>query len=112
MLTPEGAKWMADWIVERLLAGSWIVVSDGAGESAVATISEARTEEDADGDYQVVATATFDENSANFEWKKRSVKLADGTVIDSDEEDAGRKVEGAVWTYDVTIEVAGEDEGE
>ncbi len=104
MLTPEGAKWMADWIVERLLAGAWIVVSDGAGESAVATIAEARTVEQ-DGAYSVVAAATFGEEEANFEWSKRSIKLADGTVIDADETDAGRKVAGAEWAYEVTIDV-------
>lgn len=104
MLTPEGAQWLAAWMVERLLAGSWIVVSDGAGESAVATISDAQVVE-TEGTYSVVASATFEEGEANFEWRKRSVKLADGTVIDSDEEDAGRKVAGAVWAYQVTIDV-------
>lgn len=108
MLTPEGAKWMADWIVERLLAGSWIVVSDGAGESAVATIAEARTVE-VEGAYSVEATATFGEGEANFEWSKRSIKLADGTVIDADDTDAGRKALGAEWTYAVTIEVGPTD---
>jgi hypothetical protein len=109
MLTPEGAKWMADFIVERLLAGAWIVVSDGAGESAVATISGARVEQEEDGDCRVVAVAVFGESEANFEWSKRSIKLADGTVIDADETDAGRKVAGAEWTYEVTIDVGPPD---
>jgi hypothetical protein len=109
MFTPEGLKWLADWIADEV-KGGWIVVSDGQGNSDVATIDTIVVEEndpqEGEGQvYEVVCTATFGEEVGNFEWAKRSIKLTDGTVIDSNTEDAGRKVQGSVWTAEVTLEV-------
>jgi hypothetical protein len=105
MLSADGAKWLAGLIAAQLLEGAWIVVSNGSGESAVATITDAKVGTADDGSAIVIAGATFGEADANFEWSKRSIKLKDGTVIDDDITDAGRKVEGAVWAYEVTIDV-------
>ena len=104
MFTPEGYKWLADWIAEEA-QGGWIVVSDGAGQSEVASITEIEVTEGESP--TVICRATFTGDRANFEWAKRAVKLTDGTVIDVNEDDAGRKVEGAVWDVEVEIEVSG-----
>jgi hypothetical protein len=115
VFTPDGLRWLASWIAEEV-QGGWLVVSDGAGNSEVSEIQNievrARVEEegatpDSQDGYSVVCSASFDEQAANFEWAKRSVKLKSGTVIESNEDDGGRKVEGAIWTAEVEIQVVG-----
>lgn len=115
MFTPDGLKWLAEWIAQEV-QGGWLVVSDGGGNSEVAEIEsievKPRVEEEGatpgsqDG-YSVVCSATFGEQAANFEWAKRSVKLKSGKVIESNEDDGGRKVEGAIWSAEVEIVVVG-----
>lgn len=105
MFTEEGTEWLGEWIAGELQNGAWIVVADGQGESAVATITEAKYVTRDDGSTVVECVALFDEQNANFEWTKRSVKLNDGKIIDREVEDMGRKKQGSVWTIKVSIDV-------
>jgi hypothetical protein len=102
VFTPEGRTWLGEWIAEELMEGAWLVVADGAGESAVATITDARYNEE---EGTVEASALFDSDNANFEWAKHAVKLKDGTIIDREVKDMGRKQSGSVWTLKVSIDV-------
>lgn len=109
MITPEGTDWLAKLIATHL-QGGWIIISDGKGESYPAPITsievQGETDDTEDPEGRIVlATAEVGENEANFEWAKRSVKLTDGTVLDSDESDGGRKVQGAVWTAEVAFDL-------
>lgn len=88
------AALMVDW-----LRGGQIVVSDGtATASAPAAIALDGT--------TIVATAVFDERTANFHWTRRELRADDGTLVDALEEDYGEKVLGAIWTLEVPLEVA------
>jgi hypothetical protein len=104
VLTPEGTDWLASLIAEHL-KGAWIIISDGKGESYPAPITSIEVQGEGGEDRVVLATAEVGENEANFEWAKRSVKLTDGTVLDADESDGGRKVQGAVWTAEVAFDL-------
>lgn len=112
MFTPEGLEWVGEWIAEELREGAWLVVADGQGESAVATITEATYVVRDDGSSVVECTALFDSDQANFEWAKHDIKLANGTVIDRETEDLGRKASGAVWTLKVAVLIAPAPPGE
>lgn len=101
MFTPEGWEWLANWVAGEVRNGALLVVSDGA-QSASAPIATVEVTQDQDS-YVLTATASFAEGEANFEWKDRSIKLGDGTVIDSLREDLGRKAQGAEW--DLTVQV-------
>lgn len=103
MFTPEGLQWLGEWIAEELRESAWLVVADGQGESAVATITEAVYKVREDGSSAVECTALFDSDQANFEWAKHDVKLKDGTIIDRETEDLGRKADGAIWTLKVAV---------
>lgn len=106
MLTPEGAAWLwRNTVAEGSLS---IVVSDGAQEaSAVAEIKG--IEVDDDGAVLTLLCA-FGPDDANFEWRKREVRTKDGTVLDSLEEDQGRKAPGSEWSMEVSIELSGEND--
>lgn len=101
MFTPEGTEWLANLLATHL-QGGWIIISDGAGDSYPAPIETITV---ADDHSQVLIAAEVGENEANFEWAKRSVKLTDGTVLDADESDGGRKAQGAVWTAEVAFDI-------
>jgi hypothetical protein len=102
VLTPEGIA-----LLWRLAAGQsedtadgWsIVVSDGQTETSAAVESVELQ------DAEISLTATFAEDQGNHEWARRQVVSGDGVVIDSEDEDMGRKVQG-VWTEIVTLELA------
>lgn len=103
MLTPDGVKWLAAWVVEELRTAS-IVVSDGTSSAESPVASAELVEED--GSTFAQLTTEFDSTEANFEWSRRTVRLSDGREIDAEEADGGRKVAGQVWEYEVRIKVA------
>jgi len=106
MLTPEGQKQLARLIAEWVRGGA-IVVGNGT-ESAEAPIESIEVVQvEGDGvSYGVQVEATFGATAANFEWARNGVKLADGTEIDADQKDGGRKVAGAAWKLAVLVKVA------
>lgn len=55
--------------------------------------------------HRVIMRATFGENDANFDWRERGVKLADGTLVDRTVEDGGRKAPGSVWTVETVLDL-------
>lgn len=97
MLTSEGAKLLAP-AVAQALAGAELVVA-GHGQEAskpVETIAVDGTE--------VVLTATFGDDEANFDWLIRRVRVG-GELVDEEEVDLGRKASGE-WTLEAAIELA------
>jgi hypothetical protein len=103
VFTPDGYDWLARRLAEAV-EGGWIIISDGAGQSFPAPIATIEIQEE-DDKRRVLLSAEVGENDANFEWAKRSVKLTDGTVIDTDESDGGRKAQGAVWHAEVAFDL-------
>lgn len=106
MLTPEGQQWLARLMAESLRGGA-IVVGNGTetAEAAIENIEVVQIEGE-DASYGVQVEGTFGATAANFEWAKNGVKLADGTEIDADQKDGGRKVAGAAWKLAVLVKVA------
>ena len=82
------------------IAGGMIRVhgATGSAEAPIETVAVA-----ADG--SLVATATFGEQEAVFDWVAQELLSAQGVVIDRTEGDAGRKPFGAVWVVRSTIEL-------
>jgi len=104
MLTPEGWEWIADWVAGEVANGGFIIVADLEGHSGAAPVRSATVEKQENGAYRLTATAVFAEADSNFTWNKRKIKLADGTEIEAEEEDLGRKAEGAEWEIAVKID--------
>lgn len=102
MLTPDGVKWMAAWLVEEF-RNAVVVVSDGT-QSADSPVASVETVEE-DGSTFVRLATEFGSDQANFDWARRAVRLPDGTEVDAEETDGGRKVGGQVWEYEVRIKV-------
>lgn len=108
MLTsPAGQKWLAG-LIARSVEGGSIVVGDGAqvAQSAIESIEVVEIKGDGEATFGVQCEATFGAQDANFEWSRNGVKLADGTEVDADQKDGGRKVAGSAWTIAVVIKVA------
>jgi hypothetical protein len=97
-MTPEARAELAQLMVPWLKGT--IRVSDGS-QSATAPATAAINDAG-----ELVVTAVFDERAANFHWTQRDVISAQGTVIDSHQEDYGEKTLGHVWTLEVPLEVA------
>lgn len=103
MLTAEGWKWLADWVAGEVSNGGWVIVA-GDGKSGAAPVKTATVEDLDGGGYRLVVTAVFASADSNFTWAQRRLKLADGTVIDAEDEDLGRKAEGSEWEIAVKID--------
>lgn len=101
MLTPEGATWLLEFI-QREAEGGWIIISDGDGQSFPCPITTIELQQEGK---RLLLAGECGEGEANFEWTKRSVKLKDGTVIDTTEEDGGRKAQGAIWIAEVAFDL-------
>lgn len=98
MLTHDGRQQVAQ-ALEGMLEGALIEVSDG--EQAARSPAELEL-----GDTTVTVVATFGEQDAVFDWRRRTVLLDDGRLqFDVDEGDFGRKPLGAIWTCEAIIEV-------
>lgn len=102
--TAEGYDWLAHRIADSA-QGGWIIISDGGGNSFPAPITSIEVQEDGDARRVLLVAENIGEDDANFDWAKRSVKFTDGTVIDSDESDGGRKAQGAIWTAEVAFDL-------
>lgn len=102
MLTPEGAA----LLLQIATSGSedeingGLRVSDGTN---VATTEVIETRLDGG---TVTLVGVFAEGFANFEWRIIEVVSKDNVVVDRAEADQGRKVAGAVWTLETSIELA------
>lgn len=98
MLTAAGtdalAEMMATW-----LASARVFVGDGQQRAEVPLDYEPS----AYGG-EVTLSATFDENTGNFEWTERGVIVGD-QVVDSETIDGGRKILGAIWTVQINLDV-------
>lgn len=107
MLTPEGIAllWgLAAGASEDTIPGWSIVVSDGQNETTAPIVEQTITQTD-DG-AEVALTATFGEDQGNHEWSRRQVVSGGGVVVDSEDEDMGRKVAGTVATEVIVLELA------
>lgn len=93
MLTPDGQRGLADAVV-AWLAGARLMAGDGQRRVEVALDGEPWVDGEAG---EVVLSATFDAATGNFDWRERGV-VVDGTVVDIDTTDGGRKPEGVPWT--------------
>lgn len=102
MLTPDGQQWLARLLAERL-TGGMVWVSDGTqeAESQIESVEVVKV----DDAYGVQVETTFGSTAANFEWSRNAVKLPDGTILDADQTDGGRKAVGSAWTIAVVIKV-------
>lgn len=110
MLTPEGLQRIWEIVARQSddsIKGGAIVVTDGT-DSHSATIEEATVTLEGDTASLVVA-GTFSEDEGNFEWTNRQVVTAQGTVLDEDSEDGGRKAQGSVWSIEVSLDLAADD---
>lgn len=85
--------------VDDSLAGT-IVVSDGV-QSATLELDESPVVNGS----EVRFRATAGEDTANFDWQERHIVTEKGVVLDSSEEDFGRKTPGAIWTHEVVIDL-------
>lgn len=98
MLTVPGTTWVAE-MMEAGLRGGRVVVTDGE-QTASMPITDVQSNSE-----QVVVTAQFGEQDANFEWAAHLVLLEDGTEVDRSEKDQGRKVPGQVWLLTAIIKL-------
>lgn len=107
MLTQDGQKWLAGLMADRLQGGA-IVVGNGTetAETMIDKIEVVEIKGDGDTSFGVQCEGTFGATEANFEWSRNGVKLADGTEVDADQKDGGRKAAGSAWTIAVLIKVA------
>lgn len=104
MFTERGLAHLAASLAADL-ENAQIVVTDGENQDGASVTKVA-----VDG-AEVTATAVFGEDKANFDWKERWLIL-DGTVIDSETADFGRKSAGAVWSIDAVVDLrTGSDGG-
>lgn len=98
MLTPEGIDATLSLLAGRLGEGR-IEVSNGTDRASAPVLGA-----QVDGGTLIV-NAVFGDSEGNFEWRRRTVIMADGTVLDDAEGDFGRKAAGAVWAVDAEIEL-------
>lgn len=61
------------------------------------------------GGVALVLRATFDEQTANFEWREKGLTSARGVLIDRTVGDQGRKAPGTRWTAEVVLELVRDD---
>lgn len=61
-------------------------------------------DDDADG-YRLVLRSTFGEGQGIFDWRERGVVTAQGVLLDRSVMDQGRKVLGAIWQIEATLEL-------
>lgn len=101
MLTPEGKTAIGD-LIASWVGDARVFVSDGS-QRAEATVNGVYFEAEPS---EVVFTATFGSDVANFNWSQRGV-IVDGVVIDADEIDGGRKVLGMIREVTVRMKVNG-----
>ena len=95
MITADGARWLLA-LVAAAVTNASIVVRDGSGASASANAT-ARV----DGG-ELVLTAVFGEDEANFSWRERAL-LVGGVEVDVERRDEGRKAPGQVWTVETVL---------
>lgn len=100
MWTEAGLAWLAQTVAENADRLT-LVISDGQGEEVSRAIPGSAVQ--VDGSTATI-TMTLGEDEANFDWRERRV-VFDGTVIDEDLTDQGRKVQGAIWTVAVTFDM-------
>jgi hypothetical protein len=103
LLTNEGIDqllFIVAGLSDDTLDGGALCVSDGT-QTAEAPFDEPPTVKDG----KLMMSATFGEQVANFDWLERDIITANGLVLDHDEEDLGRKAEGAIWRLDAGIEL-------
>lgn len=107
MLTRDGQKWLADMMAERLQGGA-IFVSSGTetADTQVEAVEVVEIKGDGDSAFGVQCSGKFSATEANFEWARSGVKLADGTEVEAEDKDGGRKAVGSAWAITVVIKVA------
>lgn len=104
MLTPDGRRIYLDALAEKFKAAH-IMVGDGQQRAEV-PVEEFVWPDPENGTLSM--SATFGEEVANFSWTERGIML-DGILVDHEEADGGRKILGASWTVDYTVQVVPEE---
>jgi len=104
MLTDSGKQLLLD-ALKNPLAGATITVFNFDGQEAMKTVDEGFPTIDGSS---LILQATFQSDEANFDWERYEVTVGD-RIIDTGENDQGRKVEGSVWVYAVAIDFLPED---
>lgn len=90
---------LTDAFLDSVLASAAsIEVTDG-GENRAGTVIVGRAREG----QELVFSGEFDADFANFDWRVRRVLLEDGTVIDEEQEDMGRKASPSVWNLEIRV---------
>lgn len=100
MLTSDGATRIAE-ILAGQFADARIVVANGSQEASAA-LDQAPSSQDGRLTFQ----ATFGEQEANFDWSETRIVAADGTVLDVDRADGGRKAPGTEWTLTAEVDLS------
>ena len=87
-------------------------IATGASDDVIATLAVSDGERSAQApavatvqDGTAILHAEFASQEANFEWRTREVRSAQGVVIDREDEDGGRKAPGSVWSLEVQLEL-------
>lgn len=58
-----------------------------------------------DGGWRIVLRATFGEDKGLFDWRERGVVTAQGVLLDRSVLDQGRKVLGAIWSLEASLDL-------
>lgn len=102
MLQPDGQAWLLELVRDN--ASSVVVrVWESDDVFADAPLDEGFPQIE---EGEVIFQATFDGDSANFDWKRHGVVLGD-RIIDVTEDDLGTKVSGMVWELAPRVVFAG-----
>jgi hypothetical protein len=99
-LTPEQKLKLCETIKQDCVGGT--VVVGNKTKSAAATITKVEINKSGAG-HEVIAKSVFDGQTANFDWMWREIRDRRGNVIDREDADLGRKVEGTKINVDVVI---------
>lgn len=115
MFTPDGLQRIWEILLGNIddnLSRARLLVTDGANQRASAQMDEGFprlvglvTDDQGRQAIRLELQATFGESEANFDWAVRQVVTARGVVVDSTPEDHGRKVSGAVWTLNASLDL-------
>lgn len=102
MLTSEGVARLWELVAPQISA---VRVSDGTQSADAAVTNVELGDPDQDGDTEITVTAVFQASEANFEWAEQSVVLEDGTVLDAEKKDLGRKTSASTAVATITLDL-------
>lgn len=83
------------------LEGGRVLIADGEeeeGRQEAAAVIDSATIDVVDGLVRLTLVARFGPDVANFDWRVREVRTAQGVALDRVVEDQGRKAPPTTWT--------------